>query len=121
MSKIYKIRNKETGKFSKGGSSSYNIWTKEGKSWSSLGHLKNHLHLFIDYKGDISKDYPYQNAEVIEVEIKYEQCFRTDVNLITEQLSNDLAELDEKYEMQQRKWEEERDRKLLRELKEKYE
>jgi hypothetical protein len=60
--KVYKIRNKETGLFSKGGSYSKDIWTKEGKSWSNIWHLKNHLNQFLDWNGNISKEYPYHNA-----------------------------------------------------------
>ena len=45
--KVYKIRNKETGLFKKGGG--YYLpemgWSKSGKTWSSLGALKNHIRL----------------------------------------------------------------------------
>jgi ribosome-binding ATPase YchF (GTP1/OBG family) len=40
--KIYKIKNTETGLFSKGGTVEPS-WSKKGKTWSSIGHLKVHL------------------------------------------------------------------------------
>ena len=44
---VYKIRHKKSGLYSKGGSSAsmdgkYG-WSSQGKAWSSLGPLKNHL------------------------------------------------------------------------------
>ena len=66
--KIYKIRNKETGQFSRGGTWALGIWSKDGKSWSNIGHLKNHLSFWIN-NGKKSKNYPYANAEIVEIEI----------------------------------------------------
>lgn len=51
-SKIYKIRDKETRLFSKGGdlADRPNLvkyrWSKKGKTWNSIGALKNHLNFF---------------------------------------------------------------------------
>jgi hypothetical protein len=39
--KVYKLRDKNTGKFSPGGN--YGQFTTEGKTWSSLKNLKSHL------------------------------------------------------------------------------
>lgn len=39
--KIYRIRNKTTGKFSSGGRSPK--WTKNGKVWFEIKHVKSHL------------------------------------------------------------------------------
>jgi hypothetical protein len=52
--RTYKIRSKETGQFSTGGSGG---WSKKGKSWSCLAHLKSHLSQ--NYRKD------YNNCEVI--------------------------------------------------------
>lgn len=43
--KAYKIRDKVTGLFSTGGMSPK--WTKRGKTWSQLNHIKTHLKQFI--------------------------------------------------------------------------
>lgn len=78
--KLWKIRNKETGQFSKGGQS-YEpyIWTKGGKTWSNIGHVKNHLRTFMD--GDVlRKSYPYHNAEIVEIEVDYNECGVTSVS-----------------------------------------
>ena len=40
--KIYKIRHMQTGLYSAGGSYSPR-WTKRGKTWNTLGHLKSHI------------------------------------------------------------------------------
>lgn len=66
---VYKIRNKETGLYSKGGSSNYKIWTATGKTWSSLGDVKKHLRQFITSKGFFEPYNPYENSELIEIEL----------------------------------------------------
>jgi hypothetical protein len=43
---MFKIRHKKTGLFSKGGSNARDIWTKGGKTWSNIGHVKSHLTLY---------------------------------------------------------------------------
>lgn len=58
---LYKIRNKDTGLYSTGGTSPR--WSKHsGKVWTNLGNLRRHLALFY---GRIR--YPYDNAEVVEI------------------------------------------------------
>lgn len=54
----YKIRNKKTGLFREGGM--FAKWTKHGKEWTCIGHLKNHLSLFPANKID------WDNWEVVE-------------------------------------------------------
>ncbi len=38
--RVFKIRNTRTGEYSGPG----HRWSKQGKAWSNIGHLKNHLH-----------------------------------------------------------------------------
>jgi hypothetical protein len=64
---VYKIRRKSDGLYSGGGFSPR--WGKTGKAWGSLGRLKNHLNLFVDYKGKISDSWPYNDAEVVTFKI----------------------------------------------------
>lgn len=61
--KLYKIRNKETGLYSTGGS--IPRWTKVGKSWNNLAHLNSHLTAYY------SRPYhaEYNNSEVVEFEV----------------------------------------------------
>lgn len=50
---FYKIRNKKTGLFSKGGSPGNVLWAKKaGKTWNTLGTLRSHIsqHLPSSYK-----------------------------------------------------------------------
>lgn len=114
----YKIRNKETGEFSKGGT--WSVWTKrDGKTWNNIGALKNHLNQFL-WNGELRHDYPYHNAEIIEVEISFEDCFTYDVGeLITTMQENKRIQEDKRNEMQE-KWLREREMKLLEELEKKY-
>jgi hypothetical protein len=61
---FYKIRDKETGLFSKGGVGadwSHHHWSKSGKVWRGLGPLRSHLNQYLN------KDIPL-NWEVIEYE-----------------------------------------------------
>jgi hypothetical protein len=118
--KIYKIRDKSTGLFSKGGTSTYNLWTKEGKSWSNIGHIKNHINQFLN-KGVKSKHYPYDNAEIVEIEVNYDECFKTDVEHLTKKLIENKKEAEEEYNQRMKRWKEEKERELLKSLKEKYE
>lgn len=64
----YKIKNKD-GLFSTGGKSPK--FKKKGKSWSSLGHLKNHLTLVNEYPNfhNIYKDCVVVTYELTEVEL----------------------------------------------------
>jgi hypothetical protein len=120
MMKAYKIRNKETGEFSRGGSSGRYIWSKAGKTWGNIGHVKNHLHHFVDC-GEKSNDYPYDNAEIVEVVTSYEDCFTYDVEDLITAIIEDKKKAHRRMEESHAKWVEEQERKKLAELKAKYE
>lgn len=62
---LYKIRHKVTGLFSKGGETP--SWSKKGKTWSSLGHLKRHISGVVDSRYHYMKD--MVNWEIIEIEV----------------------------------------------------
>ena len=61
---VFMIQNKE-GLFSTGGSSPR--FTKKGKAWTNIGHLKNHLNMFIDYMGRVPH-YPYSGCKLVTLE-----------------------------------------------------
>ena len=44
---LFKIRDKNTGLYSTGGMSPR--WTKRGKTWNQLNHLKTHLRQFLQH------------------------------------------------------------------------
>lgn len=83
--KLYKIRNKETGLFSKGGTATWSLWTRGGKTWSNIGHVKNHIRHFLEGRKP-EKGYPYHNAEIVEIIVKYEECSRYDVEVLVSEL-----------------------------------
>jgi hypothetical protein len=60
MTKLYKVRDINTGLFSTGGY--YPGWTNKGKTWSGVGPLKSHLN-FHKKKGKIG------NWEVVVYEV----------------------------------------------------
>lgn len=59
---IFKIRNKETGLFSTGSRNGRVSWTKNGKAWSSIGHVKSSI---AQFTGNKYRNYPYDNAELV--------------------------------------------------------
>lgn len=101
--KVYKIRHKITGLYSRGGSSPF--WNKKGKTWSTLGHLKRHIANVVDSRYHKMND--MVNWEIIEIEVS-----ETLTPICTAQ---DIAlEKVKKNQEQKQKWEQE---KLERELK----
>lgn len=121
--KVYKIRNKETGLFSKGGTSfseKNDIWVKEGKTWSNLGHLKNHLNLFFTSSNFKNSRYPYNNAEIIEVEISYDDCLKFDVDDLVEEILEKKVNKKRDYDEKINKLREEREIELYERLNKKY-
>lgn len=65
---FYKIRNKNTGEFSKGGlrlNSTGDVeWSKKGKTWDTLGTLRSHLNQHLGDK--YHKQTDMSHWEVIE-------------------------------------------------------
>jgi hypothetical protein len=62
MSKmIYKIQNRNSGEFA-----TANGWSKNGKQWNHLGHVKLHLNGNFEFK---SRNGKYQNADLVTYEI----------------------------------------------------
>lgn len=119
-SKLFKIRNKETGEFSKGGAWSYNIWTKGGKTWTNIGHVKNHLNQFLHHYNNDNERHPYHNAEIIEVEVDYDECFAYDVDILVEEINDKKKAEEKRVEELHKKWVKKRELKQLEELKKKY-
>jgi hypothetical protein len=64
--KIFKIKHKETGLYSKGGQ--WPTWSKKGKTWNSLGHLKTHIQNVMDFRR--TKLEEFAKWEIIEIEIQ---------------------------------------------------
>ena len=65
--KIYKIRHMQTGLYSAGGSYSPR-WTKRGKTWNTLGHLKSHIRGIVERRHTLTiRDMCFW--EVVEIEV----------------------------------------------------
>lgn len=79
---VFKIRNKTTGLFSKGGSYASNNskyhWSEAGKTWSSRGALMNHLAQYVKlpygHRWGTAKELPKvdipEDWEVVEIEMR---------------------------------------------------
>ena len=90
--KVYKIRD-ENGLYSNGGMNP--SFTKAGKAWNNIGHLKNHLRQFFDrtmYRGRTAE--LYDNAEIIAIEIVETEVEKIPVpDMIIEMLEKDVQEI----------------------------
>jgi hypothetical protein len=64
MSTVYKIRHKETGLYSMGGTDPR--WSKTGKKWSKLGHITSHMRGLRRWGG---YPHPYKDAEIVEYQV----------------------------------------------------
>jgi hypothetical protein len=65
--KIYKIIHKNTGLYSAGGTTPR--WTKKGKTWNSLGHLK--LHIISQLKYNYTTNQYSYNKDILNWEVNY--------------------------------------------------
>jgi hypothetical protein len=81
-------------------------FTKSGKAWNNIGHLKNHLRQHFDrraYRGLRAE--LYDNAEIIAIEIVETEVEKIPVpEMITEMLEKDLEaiqQLADKYPQSQ--------------------
>jgi hypothetical protein len=72
MTIFYKIRNKNTGLFSKGGTryrSTGDVqWSKQGKTWDTLGKLRSHLNQHLS-DGSYYKATDMSHWEVVEYHV----------------------------------------------------
>lgn len=95
VTKVYKIRNGK-GLWSSGGS--YPSFSKRGKTWDSLGHLKNHLSNYTASRYGYSGNQVPDDWEIVEVQIKYDECSRIKAKDAVAQMQR-KAELAKKYGM----------------------
>jgi hypothetical protein len=81
--KVYKIRRIKDGLYSMGGTSPR--WTKQGKTWNTIGHLHNHLNMFKEYNHDLRKyvstlSIDYEGCEVVVYELEIAQIKTVSIN-----------------------------------------
>ncbi len=76
---IYRIRNKETGLYSLGGS--YPSFSKKGKIWKSKANLTNHF-------SHVNKSYyiRYNNCEIISFEVSEIENGKEDVSIYLQKI-----------------------------------
>ena len=70
---FYKIRNKNTGQFSKGGLRLHSTgdvqWSKQGKTWDTIGKLRSHLNQHIGGPKSTYKSTDMSHWEVVEYHV----------------------------------------------------
>jgi len=91
--KAYKIRDKDTGLYSLGGSNPK--WTNKGKSWGNLGSLTNHLNMFCQSWSTKIKDLP-ESWEIVELRISEEDITTWPARIVSDSLKR-KAKIKEKY------------------------
>lgn len=86
--KVYRIRDKD-GRYSSGGQDP--DFTKAGKTWANIGHVKNHIRQFM---GRYRISEIYNDAEIVEIEVQEKDLKTYDVNdIMIEMLEGDLVEV----------------------------
>ncbi len=65
--KVYKVRSKKTGLYSTGSRNGYMHFTKNGKAWSNIGHVKSMLRQFDSkqYRPHLMDGHTYEDLEVV--------------------------------------------------------
>lgn len=85
--KVYRIRDKD-GRYSSGGKDP--DFTKAGKTWANIGHVKNHIRQFMG-RHRISEI--YNDAEIVEIEVEEKDLKTMSINdVMIEMLEGDLIE-----------------------------
>lgn len=102
---MFKIRDKQTGLFSKGGT--YPDWNKNGKTWSGRGPVILSL---LGYSGNV----PIDNIEVVEYERVEKLTYRA-IDLIHSSEERQRVKKEKAIE-RGKKWQRERDEKAYEEL-----
>lgn len=83
--KVYRIRDKD-GRYSSGGTDP--DFTKAGKTWANIGHVKNHIRQFMG-RHRISEI--YDDAEIVEIEVEEKDLKTMSINdIMIEMLEGDL-------------------------------
>lgn len=68
---VYKIRNKKTGQYSRGGHAYEDLnFDDTGKSWKNIGHVKNHLNMYDNRRTTHWEVVTFNLVEVEKCEIK---------------------------------------------------
>ncbi len=71
--KVYKVRDKKSGLFSRGSRNGYMEFNKNGKAYSNIGHVKSMLKQFNPEKRygrhTISSGFTFEDLEVVTYEV----------------------------------------------------
>jgi hypothetical protein len=109
---LYKIRHKTTGLFSSGGA--HPRWTKKGKAWTNIGHIKTHFQGVPDH---ILRS-TYKDAEIVEYEVT--ELNAREMTEIFDEIATAKIAKAKKIEAARKKATEDRERALLSSLQKKY-
>jgi hypothetical protein len=111
---MFKIRDRDTGKYARGGQRDFTVWSKHGKVWSTIGALHLHLSQSRKYRFDA-----YAHADIIQYTNDGEQVLRS-VHEEYEILSKNQAARKSADLSREQKNIERKERELLNKLMDKY-
>lgn len=77
---IYKLRNKITGEFSTGGLSP--VFNKKGKTWTNLGHVKNHINLILDEIKAIAGRCSWHSPTYVSSTVKFYEDYLSSIEIV---------------------------------------
>ncbi|PPD55491.1 MAG: hypothetical protein CTY12_00515 [Methylotenera sp.] len=92
---IYRVKSRKTGLYSKGGT--WPSFSKTGKIWKNIGHLRNHFNVLDSHGRRIYKEH---DVEIIEIEITEEVVCSTSFDAFIQEAA--LREQDRKDKRRQR-------------------
>lgn len=114
---VYAIRRRSDGLFSTGGSSPR--FTKNGKRWSTIGHVKTHLAMFVGYCYDESA--VYAGCELVVFEMCEVETRKMAMEQLMESYLKERKEREQMRQLEYQRQKTEAEIRKLEELKAKYE
>lgn len=105
--KLYKIRNRATGLWSSGGMNPR--WTKKGKTWATMAHVKSHLRNFEDNYGTYAyRRQSINDWDIVEFEIQELQGNIIPAIDFINHIKNEKKLLEQKYKDEEKQRKQER-------------
>ena len=113
---VYKIKSTKTGLFSKGGSTP--SFSKTGKVWTNIGHVRNHINVLDNHGHRIYRE---QEVELVTYEIAESIVDVTTLDELLVQQANNQAQRDAERKSRADKWLKEQRLKMYQELQKEFE
>lgn len=118
ISYVYKIRDKNTGKFSTGGEMPR--WNVKGKVWNRKSHIASHM---LQLTGRYCRENMafYRNAEIVEYEVKTIECNILLIDQFVDDIKTRRRAKEMKQDQQREAWARKERERQYNELKKEFE